>query len=83
MTDDSQAQAAVDVLPPDPELGRLRPLLGTWKTQGHTQDSVLGPGVPVSSTERFHWLDGGYFLVSTYDTVFGAEPAQTGINYWG
>jgi hypothetical protein len=44
---------------------------------------VLGPGVPVVSRETFEWLDGGYFLVTTYETVFGDAPAQTGVNYWG
>jgi hypothetical protein len=48
-----------------------------------TQDSLLGPGVPVGSTESFYWHDGGYFLVQTYETVFGNEPAQKGVNYWG
>jgi hypothetical protein len=69
--------------PPDPELKRLEPLLGTWRSEEHTQDSVLGPGVPVVSDESFEWLDGGYFMVSTYDTKFGDEPAQKGVNYWG
>ncbi len=69
--------------PPDPELKRLEPLLGTWRSEEHTRDSVLGPGVPVVSDESFEWLDGGYFMVSTYDTKFGDEPAQTGVNYWG
>jgi predicted enzyme related to lactoylglutathione lyase len=69
--------------PPDPELRRLDPLLGTWRVQGQTRDSVLGPGVPVTSTETFHWLEGGYFLVSSYVTVFGDEPAQKGVNHWG
>jgi len=69
--------------PPDPELRRLEPLLGTWRAEDHTQDSVLGPGVPVASTESFHWLDGGYFLVQPYETTFGDEPTQKGINYWG
>ena len=69
--------------PPDKELRRLEPLVGTWKAEDHTQDSVLGPGVRVTSIESFSWLDGGYFLVSTYKTVFGDEPAQTGIMYWG
>ena len=69
--------------PPDPELKRLEPLLGTWRSEGHTDESVLGPGVPVRSTETFYWLDGGYFLVSTYETTFGSEPTQTGVNYWG
>jgi Protein of unknown function (DUF1579) len=68
--------------PPDPELQRLTPLLGTWRSEEHTRDSVLGPGVPVVSDESFEWLDGGYFLVSTYDTKFGDEPAQRGMNYW-
>jgi hypothetical protein len=69
--------------PPDPELKRLEPLLGSWRSEEHTQDSVLGPGVPVVSDESFEWLDGGYFMVSTYDTRFGDEPAQRGVNYWG
>jgi hypothetical protein len=42
----------------------------------------MGPGVPVRSIETFYWLDGGYFLVSTYETTFGREPTQTGVNYW-
>jgi hypothetical protein len=66
----------------DPELKRLEPLLGTWRAEEHTQDSVLGPGVPVTSQETFSWLEGGYFLVQTYETRFGDEPAQKGINYW-
>lgn len=45
-------------------------------TSGHTRDSALGPGAPVTSRETFRWLDGGYFLVSTYETAFGGEPVQ-------
>jgi hypothetical protein len=30
-------QSAFDAPPPDPELKRLEPLLGTWRTEGHTQ----------------------------------------------
>lgn len=72
-----------DAPPPDPELQRLAPLLGTWRSEDHTQDSILGPGVPVTSVETFNWLDGNYFLVQTYETTFGDEPAQKGVNYWG
>jgi Protein of unknown function (DUF1579) len=82
VTEDTTDQSAFAAPPPDPELQRLEPLLGTWRAQDHTQ-SVLGPGVPVASIESFRWLDGGYFLVSTYETVFGDEPAQKGVNYWG
>jgi hypothetical protein len=80
---DRSDQSAFDAPPPDPELKRLEPLLGTWTTEGHTQDSVLGPGVPVTSTETFRWLDGGYFLVQEYETTFGDEPTQRGVVYWG
>jgi hypothetical protein len=69
-----------DVPPPDPELQRLAPLLGTWKSEDHTHETMLGPGVPVTSVETFDWLDGGYFLVQTYETTFGDEPAQKGVN---
>lgn len=68
--------------PPDPELKRLEPLVGSWKSKARTRDSILGPGAPVTSTEEFYWLEGGYFLVQTYDTTFGSEPPQKGINYW-
>lgn len=83
MADDMTEQSTFAAPPPDPELQRLEPLLGTWSAEEHTQDSVLGPGVPVASTESSHWLNGGYFLVQTYETVFGDEPAQKGVNYWG
>jgi Protein of unknown function (DUF1579) len=79
VTDDQPAFAAP---PPDPELERLEPLLGTWTSEDHTLDSVYGPGVPVRSTESFRWLDGGYFLVQEYETTFGEEPTQRGVNYW-
>src|SRR5262245_28329394 len=79
VTDD---QAAFAAPPPDPELRRLEPLLGTWKTEGHTRLSVLGPGVPVRSTETYRRLDGGYFLVQDYETTFGDEATQKGVNYW-
>jgi hypothetical protein len=68
--------------PPDPELRRLEPLVGTWMAEDHTHDSVLGPGVPVTSKETFHWLNGGYFLVHDYETTFGDAPPQSGVNYW-
>ena len=80
---DRSAQATFDAPAPDPELQRLAPLLGTWTTQGHTQDGMYGPGVPVASTERFRWLDGGYFLVQEYETTFGEEPTQRGVVYLG
>jgi hypothetical protein len=57
---DTSKRTAFGVLPPHPELRRLEPLVGRWRAEEHTQDSVLGPGVPVTSTESSHWLEGGY-----------------------
>jgi hypothetical protein len=81
MADNIGPQASV-VPPPDPQLQRLAPLLGKWQSEEKTFDNPLGPGVKVESQEEFYWLDGGYFLVQPYTTLFGNEPAQTGINYW-
>ena len=67
---------------PAPELRILAPLVGTWEAEERTRDSIIGPGGPVRNRETFEWLDGGYFLVQTYETVFGDEPAQIGVNYW-
>jgi hypothetical protein len=82
MAANDNTQAAYQPPSPDPELQRLVPLIGTWQAKDHTQDSVLGPGVPVTNIEEFYWLEGGYFLVQTYSTTFGDDPAQKGVNYW-
>jgi Protein of unknown function (DUF1579) len=82
MTSEDNERPVFEALPPDPELERLQPLLGTWRSADHTLDSVFGPGVPVTNRESFSWLDGRYFLVQTYETVFGDQPAQRGVNYW-
>ncbi len=72
------------VEPPNPELRRLKPLLGKWSCSGITSETLLlGPSVQMESLEEFRWLDGGYFLVSSYYTKFGQEPVQTGVMYWG
>jgi Protein of unknown function (DUF1579) len=77
-----EEMTAFGVAPPHPELKRLEPLLGTWKAEDRARDTVLGSAVPVRSTETFHWLDGGYFLVQDYETTFGDGPTQRGVNYW-
>jgi len=83
MTENNLSHASWNPPKPHPELKRLEPLVGRWRSQDRTLDSVLGPGVSVESIETFTWLDGGYFLVSTYETTFGDEPVQRGVMYWG
>jgi hypothetical protein len=82
VTHHEEEQTPFGAPPPDPELRRLDPLVGTWRTEDRTLDGVFGPSVSVRSEETFSWLEGGYFLVQTYETVFGDEPAQKGVNYW-
>jgi hypothetical protein len=83
MAHDRAAEVEVIGSAPAPELACLEPLLGKWRTHAHTEDTdAAGAGVPVTSVEEFHWLEGGHFLVQTYETVFGSEPMQKGINYW-
>jgi hypothetical protein len=80
--DETTTQTAFAAPPPDPELRRLEPLVGTWAAEEHTRDTMLGPGLQVISEESFSWLEGEYFLVQTYETTFGDDAAQKGVNYW-
>jgi hypothetical protein len=75
---DTTARSEFEVPPPDSELQRLEPLLGTWRSEEPTRDGVLWPPSAREQHPEFYWLDGGYFLVSTYQTAFGSDPAQKG-----
>jgi hypothetical protein len=81
--DASVTRATDPAPPPHPELERLDRLVGTWRVEGYTRDSLAGPAGPVRSTETFEWLDGGYFLVHRYETVFSDEAPQRGVMFWG
>jgi hypothetical protein len=48
--------------PPSPELERLEPLVGRWRTRAHSDQSILGPGVQVTSVEEFYRLDGHHLF---------------------
>jgi hypothetical protein len=39
---------------PDPDLQILSPLIGEWIAEDQTNDSPLGPGVKVTSREKFY-----------------------------
>jgi hypothetical protein len=61
--------------------GVLNPWWEDGKRPRGLKRAFLGRRYP-TSFEEFYWLEGGYFLVQTYETAFGDEPAQKGINYW-
>jgi hypothetical protein len=52
---------------------RLRAIAGSWQTSGH----VIGePDLPITGTDTYDVLPGGYFLVHYVDALVGEHPVQ-------
>jgi Protein of unknown function (DUF1579) len=58
---------------PGPETQRLGALVGRWRTEGHV---IAEPPVPVTGTDIYEWLPGGFFLVHHVDVLVGDQPVQ-------
>jgi Protein of unknown function (DUF1579) len=58
---------------PSPQIRRLGALVGRWRSEGHV---VADPPVPISGTDVYEWLPGGFFLVHHVDVVIGDQPVQ-------
>jgi Protein of unknown function (DUF1579) len=58
---------------PGPETQRLGALVGRWRTEGHI---IADPQVPVTGTDIYEWLPGGFFLVHHVDVVVGEQPVK-------
>lgn len=57
----------------DPAVRRLGALVGRWRSEGH----VVGePHVPVTGTDIYEWLPGGFFLVHHVDVLVGEQKVQ-------
>lgn len=41
--------------------------VGTWKTTGATQATAGVPSAPIDATDRYEWMEGGYFLLHHID----------------
>jgi len=57
---------------PEPH-SRLGALVGRWRSEGHI---VGDPAVPITGTDTYEWLAGGFFLVHQVDVVVGDQPVQ-------
>jgi hypothetical protein len=58
---------------PGPEIQRLGALVGRWRSEGH----IVGDDpVPISGTDIYEWLPGGFFLVHHVDVVIGEQQVQ-------
>jgi hypothetical protein len=58
---------------PSPEIQRLGALVGRWRSEGHIVGEVL---VPITGTDIYEWLPGGFFLVHHVDVVIGEQTVQ-------
>jgi hypothetical protein len=58
---------------PSPQARRLGALVGRWRSEGHI---VGDPPVPITGTDTYEWLPGGFFLVHHVDVVIGQQQVQ-------
>jgi Protein of unknown function (DUF1579) len=58
---------------PGPEIQRLGALVGQWRSEGHIVGEVP---VPITGTDIYEWLPGGFFLVHHVDVVIGEQTVQ-------
>src|SRR5512132_4419623 len=56
--------------PGDPAPGAL---VGRWRSEGHI---VGDPPVPITGTDTYQWLPGGFFLLHHVDVVIGDQRLQ-------
>jgi hypothetical protein len=58
---------------PGPETRRLGALVGRWRSEGY----IVGDArVPITGTDVYEWLPGGFFLVHHVDVVIGDQKVQ-------
>jgi Protein of unknown function (DUF1579) len=58
---------------PSPRARRLGALVGRWRSEGHI---VGDQPVPITGTDTYEWLPGGFFLVHHVDVVIGDQRLQ-------
>jgi hypothetical protein len=58
---------------PSPETQRLGALVGRWRSEGHI---VGDAAVPITGTDIYEWLPGGFFLIHHVDVMVGEQKVQ-------
>jgi Protein of unknown function (DUF1579) len=58
---------------PSPQVQRLGALVGWWRSEGRILGEVP---VPISGTDVYEWLPGGFFLVHRVDVVVGQQKVR-------
>jgi hypothetical protein len=73
MPESRDARHANSAPAPGPEIQRLGALVGRWRSEGH----IVGEDpVPITGTDIYQWLPGGFFLVHHVDVVVGDQQVQ-------
>jgi Protein of unknown function (DUF1579) len=57
---------------PEPH-SRLGALVGRWRSEGQI---VGDPAVPITGSDIYEWLAGGFFLVHHVDVLVGDQPVK-------
>jgi Protein of unknown function (DUF1579) len=58
---------------PSPETQRLGALVRRWRSEGRV---IADSPVPITGTDIYEWLPGGFFLVHHVDVVIGQQNVQ-------
>jgi hypothetical protein len=82
LTVSGQAQAPQAPPKPGAELKRLAYFVGTWKTEGEDKPGPMGPGGKSTSTDKFEWMPGGFFLLLHSDGTGPMGPGH-GLGVFG
>jgi Protein of unknown function (DUF1579) len=73
MAESSDTRHPAGTPTPGPETQRLGALVGRWRSEGR----IVGDApVPITGTDIYEWLPGGFFLVHHVDVVIGEERVQ-------
>ena len=58
---------------PSREIQRLGALVGRWRSEGYIVGEVP---IPITGTDIYEWLAGGFCLLHHVDVVIGEQPVQ-------
>jgi Protein of unknown function (DUF1579) len=73
MPESRETRLASSAPTPSSETRRLGALVGRWRTKGRI---VGDQPVPITGTDSYEWLPGGFFLVHHVDVMIGDQPVQ-------
>ena len=73
MSESSEIGRAPGAPAPSLQTRRLGALVGRWRSEGHIVGEVP---VPITGTDVYEWLAGGFFLVHHVDVMIGRQRVQ-------